>query len=208
MLEREIKFAIDRREYEALRSVKQLHSGLTINSNCTFERPYVYFDTRDQLFRKTGVTVSVRRREEDCVMTYKIPQGSVEVREEEPLVLPYGAFPESLDEELMADEEVRKFLSPISQMINGAALKCILNLSVTNTRVVIYRGGLYVLELSVAKCVGDKGERSAIMYEAEVELEEDGGEDDLTTFSGFLEERFQLERLIENKYQCMMSLLD
>ncbi|MBU0456555.1 MAG: CYTH domain-containing protein [Nanoarchaeota archaeon] len=206
-IEVERKFILDENNFDDLLDLSPIER-FDIGRRKTFYRPYIYYDTPDLKLLDKGITLSARLRENDCVLSYKLPKNSPEERDEYQLSLLQNRLI-SLGSPLFITNKISRFLTNLYEAIGPVSLLGTLSMSVENTRMPIFNNGLYVLDLSVAKFKGENiFGRSNILYEAEVELQEEGSIDDMLTFSQKIQKDYSLQQITSNKYQRMMDSLD
>ncbi len=205
--EREYKFIIIVNEFVSFSQDQILLGGYSAREEFRTSRDYFYYDTLSYRLKERGITVSLRLRENDCVLTYKIPIEVASARNEEELVLTKDVF-EQTDAFLPRTGKMGAFLNPIYDLISGQDLVRKLASRVQNTRIPIFRAGKHVLELTLSEFSGTDGIRKVNLYEAEVELQKSGAVEDLEDFCRQLERKYSLTRITANKYQRMVEALD
>lgn len=204
--ETEIKFILASEEFRALTVSPFSVEEYSLGKIAQTQREFLYYDTFNLQLRYSGITVSLRLREQDCVLAYKIPTNEPSTRNEEELILGREQYYQ-WNTLLPREGNIGTFLASIYALTKDQSLSKILTASVHNTRIPIYKSGSHVLELTLSEFTGTDGRKKARLYEAEVELQPAGTERDLGDFCNKFQQQFSVERTALNKYQRMLTEL-
>jgi len=208
-IERERKYDLMDAQYELMQSMPNTDRFIISNSG-PVRREYIYFDTEEGILYQTGMTLSIRIRPPQKVLTAKKPtHGSTEER----LELECAFFDDrefSPGMEVPYHEKVERLGLGAFYGLNPASLRGVLLMDIMNTRLPITSMDHPLenaLELSIAKYSGklDKNGSMITLYEAEVELESGGTLEDLERFTALLQRKYHVSPHSRSKYQKMMD---